>query len=84
MTRLCGNFQEIQKYTDSIIANSVKCSCSHRVTIPPQVDRVICTWCGHWVYRTKELEKEYKKKDFERKLKKYMKESEQLKNNIKS
>lgn len=77
MTRLYGNYQEIQKYTSSIVANSVKCSCSHRVAIPPQMDRVICSWCGHWVYRTKELEEEYKKKDFERKLKKYMKESEE-------
>lgn len=73
----------IQKLTNAIIENSVKCLCSHRVAIPPQVDRVICSWCGHWVYKNKEIEEEYKKKDFERKLKRYLKESEEKRRYLK-
>ena len=74
---------KIQKITNAIIDNSVKCPCSHRVAIPPQVDRVICSWCGHWVYKSKEIEEEYKKKDFERKLKKYLKETEEKSKHLK-
>lgn len=59
---------KIGKLTSFFVEQGVKCSCSHRVFIPPNVDRIICTWCKHWVYRTKELEKEYKKKEFLNKL----------------
>lgn len=67
----------VEKLASIISENSVKCSCTHTIAIPHHLDRVICGWCGHWVYKTKELEEEYKKKDFERKLKKYLKESEE-------
>ena len=54
---------------------TIHCQCGHSFIIPNYVDRLICNFCGKWCYRTKELEKQYKQKDFERKLKKYMKES---------
>lgn len=71
------SYKEIEKYAQVMTKSKVKCKCSHKVNIPAYLDRVICDWCKNYVYRTPELEEEYKKKDFERKLKKYMKESEQ-------
>ena len=52
------------------------CECGHSFIIPNQVDRLICSYCGNWCYRTKELEKQYKDKETLIKLKKYLKESE--------
>ena len=53
----------------------VYCKCGHSVVIKPIVDRILCSYCGYWIYRTPEIEKKYKQQDFERKLKKYLKES---------
>ncbi len=32
------------------------CSCGHKAIIPYWVDKQMCTWCGHWVYRNKREE----------------------------
>lgn len=42
--------------------NRVRCKCSHTITIVNK-DRVICNYCGSWVYRTKEIEFQYKLKE---------------------
>lgn len=31
-------------------------NCGHSNTIPVQLEKKICSWCGHTVYRTKEIE----------------------------
>jgi len=33
-----------------------RCECSHTQLIPNQIDKVICTHCGKWIYRDKKLE----------------------------
>lgn len=53
------------------------CECGHSFIIPNYVDRLICNHCGNYVYRTKEIEKQYKFKDFERKFNKYLKDSKE-------
>ena len=53
------------------------CECGHSFIIPNYVDRLICNHCGNYVYRTEEIKKQYKFKDFERKLKKWKKIAEE-------
>lgn len=45
-------FNEMSKYI-------VKCKCSHSVVITKQ-DRVLCTYCGNYVYKNKKIEFRYK------------------------
>lgn len=33
-----------------------KCECSHTQLIPNQIDKVICSHCGRWIYRDKNIE----------------------------
>ena len=49
-------FKEISKYCNEIQKFKVECKCGHRVMIPFGKDFKICNWCGHKVYRNKNLE----------------------------
>lgn len=55
-------FEEESRLFNQIVENSVKCKCSHSVTIM-KADRKICSHCGNWVYRTPMLEFKYKLKE---------------------
>lgn len=33
-----------------------RCQCSHTQLIPNQLDKVICSHCGRWIYRDKNTE----------------------------
>ena len=33
--------------------NRFYCLCGHSVTMPPKETRVLCSYCGYWVYRDK-------------------------------
>lgn len=70
------NGSELDKYCSILSNNSKICECSHRIPIPPNVDRVICNWCGHWVYRNDEIKAKYEEKskriEFKTKLKQAM------------
>lgn len=44
----------------------VKCSCGHTKTIV-DADRTICSHCGHWIYKNKQVEFKYKIKEEMRK-----------------
>lgn len=33
-----------------------KCKCSHTQLIPYNIDKVICSYCGKWIYKSKEDE----------------------------
>lgn len=46
-------FERQSKEYDKV---KVKCKCGHRLVIPVWVDKQICSWCGHYVYRNKQLE----------------------------
>lgn len=39
--------------------NSYKCKCGHSVVIRPCMERNLCKWCGHYVYKDKTLQKIY-------------------------
>lgn len=43
-----------QKKLDKVYEdNRFYCLCGHSVAILPNEKRVLCTHCGHWVYRDK-------------------------------
>ena len=46
-------YQAKSDYYDKI---RIKCKCGHSLIIPVFVDKQICSWCGHLVYRNKKLE----------------------------
>lgn len=48
-------FRELSKFR-------VRCKCSHSVYIG-RMDRMMCSHCGEWVYRTPELQFKYKMKE---------------------
>ena len=41
--------------------NTIKCSCGHSVLVIQP--KVLCTWCGSYVYKDKRLEFEERLKD---------------------
>lgn len=54
--------QKEKEYRENQALDKLKitCKCGRRKVIPAYVDRLICDWCGHWVYRTKAIEFKYK------------------------
>lgn len=54
---------EIIKQQESQNDFKVRCKCGHRVLIVTK-DRMICSWCGKYVYKTPKLEFEYKLKEY--------------------
>ena len=52
-------YKEDNKMFESISKHKVKCKCGH-VVVMASVDRMICNWCGRWIYRTPGIEFRYK------------------------
>lgn len=48
--------KEYQRQSDYYDEIKFLCSCGHKIVIPKWVEKQICSWCGHWVYRNKKLE----------------------------
>lgn len=47
-------FEEYSKY-------KIKCKhCGHSTTMPIFLDKKICSWCGNYIFRTKEIEFKHK------------------------
>lgn len=57
------NYKDIIKYTEEITKGKMKCKCGHSVIIPPQIKKVICHWCGNYVFKDKKAEFEYRIKE---------------------
>lgn len=56
-------YKEIIKYAEEISKGKVKCKCGHSVIMPPKFNKVICDWCGNYVFRDKKAEFEYRFKE---------------------
>ena len=52
-------FEERAKY-------KIKCKCSHTVVIPPFKDKVLCSYCGRYVFRNKKDEFMFRLKSIKR------------------
>lgn len=61
-------FNKDLKRFKSIARNRYYCYCGHSVVINPTETRVLCTHCGHWVYKDKQ-------KYFKERLKGYIYEN---------
>lgn len=48
--------EQFQRQTEEYNKVKVKCKCGHKLVIPVWVDKQICSWCHHYVYRNKQLE----------------------------
>ena len=57
------SYKEDTKRFDEMNKLKVKCKCGHSEIIIKSVDRKICSWCKHWVYRTPQIEFKYKIKE---------------------
>ena len=49
--------KELQKLIDAYSKLKVKCAyCGHKEVIPLKKDKQLCSWCGHYIYRNKQME----------------------------
>ena len=55
--------RELWREDDIFFNYKVRCKCSHTIIIPHNVDKVLCTYCGYYVYRNKKLEFKNKLKE---------------------
>ena len=56
------NARAEKKRYEIIREHSKYCKCGHTVILY-NVDRVLCSWCGHWVYKDDKTEFMYKMKE---------------------
>lgn len=54
------NNNELIRYTDIITKNKKKCRCGHSIILPPHLNKIVCNWCGNYVFKTKKDEFEYR------------------------
>lgn len=57
------NFNEMTKLFDSASARKITCGCGHSVIMPIRKDKVICRWCGKYVFKNKRVEFIYRVKE---------------------
>lgn len=45
------SLNEQKKYFDELSKHKYKCKCGHVVVMLPGKDKVLCTWCHHYIYK---------------------------------
>lgn len=60
--------KEYQRATDEYEKVKYKCRCGHRVVIPNWVDKNVCSWCGRYVFKTKQDEFKFRLEERMRRL----------------
>lgn len=60
---------EIEKQHEFETQHRVICKCGHSILITSRNGRTICTHCHKFVFATPELEKQYRKEEFIKTLK---------------
>lgn len=64
MTRMKGNrLEDPIKYSRELLQKRIKCNCGHSIYIPPHMDKVICNWCGNYVFKDKKTEFSFRLKE---------------------
>lgn len=51
--------KRLKAYTD----NRRYCKCGHSVVMLPNQRKKLCSWCGHWIFKTKKDEFLYRVKE---------------------
>lgn len=62
-------YKELRKLDEELAKHKVKCRCGHKVILINR-DKVICDWCGNYVYKDK-------KQEFKERITQCMKKSNQ-------
>ena len=52
-------FEEQKKLDSQRTMMLTKCKCGHTIAMP-FAERTICSYCGKWVYKSKQIEFKYK------------------------
>lgn len=60
MTRIAKRHEDPIKYVEELSKARIVCNCGHRVIMPPHFDKVLCSWCGNYVFKDKKAEFEYR------------------------
>ena len=61
--------KEVKKYSEILTKNKIKCKCGHSVLISPNKDKIICQWCGNYVFKNEKLEFKFRVKEIINKVK---------------
>ena len=54
---------DMSKYSNILRSGSVKCKCGRIEPIPPHLNKVICSWCKNYVFRTPKDEFKHRMKE---------------------
>lgn len=57
------SIKELSKLSDELAKVMYKCKCGHKVVIAHNKDKMICSWCGSYVFKDKKREFEYRLKE---------------------
>lgn len=49
-------YKKQDKYFEQLQEHKYACKCGHKVFIPHDLHRRLCTWCGRFVYKCKKDE----------------------------
>lgn len=63
MNRNSKQFKEDTKRIESFFENTIKCKCGHSIVFSSRTERMICNWCGNYVYKNAKSEFKYKMKE---------------------
>lgn len=63
MERFNGTSKDMSKYSNILRSGSVKCKCGRIEPIPPHLNKVICSWCKNYVFRTPKDEFKHRMKE---------------------
>lgn len=63
MNRNSKQFKNDTKLLESISNCTIKCKCGCSNVFTIKTDRIICRWCGNYVYRDSKTEFKYKIKE---------------------
>lgn len=59
MSRILST-KEYKRLSDEYDKVKYMCKCGHRVIIPYNVDKVLCSWCHNYVFKDKQVEFKYR------------------------
>ena len=54
-----GATNNINKIMEERGKHKYKCKCGHSVIIRPMIEKGMCTWCNHYVFKDKQKQKEH-------------------------
>ena len=55
--------KEYKRLTDELEKVTYKCKCGHKEVIPKWLDKKNCSWCGRYIFKSKEDEDKYRIKE---------------------